>query len=108
MICKICGRFEQEAASGQLPLDCRLHGEPADVRPRIFLANCRTGPHARLSFRRTGGPDWRAGLRVPTAAAALLRSPYRIGANPAPNAVKIRVVIDFSPRFTSGKSPTAR
>lgn len=34
------------------------------------------------------------------------RPPQRIGASPAPNAVKIRVVIDFMPAATSGKSPT--
>lgn len=34
------------------------------------------------------------------------RAPQRIGANPAPNAVNIRVVRLFTPRLTSGKSPT--
>ena len=34
------------------------------------------------------------------------KPPQRIGASPAPNAVKIRVVIDFMPPATSGKSPT--
>ena len=45
---------------------------------------------------------------APTTPASDMSAGHKIGASPAPNAVKIRVSMLFSPTFTSGKSPTAR
>ena len=57
---------------------------------------------------------WRAGARVATRLRAVTgmgstaTAPYSTGANPAPNAVKIRVIRVLKPTLTSGKSPTGR